>query len=427
MNNKYEGCCVFEGAYDIVHVQLKKVLMILRKEKEDNERARTAPVVSKPEAKRPSDDVMKKLSKREKEIEELKQILAEKEAECDTINGNMQSVSQSLQQANHELQSVRDEHAVAVETAKKTLSDLRQTKSSLDELKRKYQKVTKELKEEKQALITENAQLTQRQDELQVAAGQTAQLKKQLAQARERVSSIAHEYEDRLREQETSHKNAIQEITATWQAKVSEVVASRDADVAAASRDATATAEEGQNGLISRLQEELHLEKEENVDLLQTVKSLQDKLKVAQEVVREGTSRIILLIPTLCFETSHAAELAKKEAQLNAEHAQDMCSRAEEAAEACESQARKCKDETIVLEEKLQLIDNALKLRGISIEFLLKKNATTGGNNNHDGDETSGTATLSSSIKKDTMKASLKKHKQTPEVTPSTETRSRRK
>ncbi|ETW00702.1 hypothetical protein, variant [Aphanomyces invadans] len=382
--------------------------MILRKEKEDNERARTAPVVSKPEAKRPSDDVMKKLSKREKEIEELKQILAEKEAECDTINGNMQSVSQSLQQANHELQSVRDEHAVAVETAKKTLSDLRQTKSSLDELKRKYQKVTKELKEEKQALITENAQLTQRQDELQVAAGQTAQLKKQLAQARERVSSIAHEYEDRLREQETSHKNAIQEITATWQAKVSEVVASRDADVAAASRDATATAEEGQNGLISRLQEELHLEKEENVDLLQTVKSLQDKLKVAQEVVRE-------------------AELAKKEAQLNAEHAQDMCSRAEEAAEACESQARKCKDETIVMEEKLQLIDNALKLRGISIEFLLKKNATSGGNNNHDGDETSGTATLSSSIKKDTMKASLKKHKQTPEVTPSTETRSRRK
>ncbi|KAF0702869.1 hypothetical protein AaE_015663, partial [Aphanomyces astaci] len=219
--------------------ELKKELMILRKEKEDSERATTAPVVSKPDTKRAlSDDSVKKLAKRDKEIEALKEALAQKDVENNALQGTMQTISQRLEQASQDVQRLSDENAVAVETAKKTLTDLRQAKSSLDELKRKHQKAAKDWKDERHALVAENAQLTQRQDELQSAAGQSAQLKKQLAQARDRLTSIAHEYEERQLEREATHDATVKGINQSWQTKLDAVVAASVCDVAAASRDA---------------------------------------------------------------------------------------------------------------------------------------------------------------------------------------------
>ncbi|RHY63926.1 hypothetical protein DYB30_001477 [Aphanomyces astaci] len=374
--------------------------MILRKEKEDSERATTAPVVSKPDTKRAlSDDSVKKLAKRDKEIEALREALAQKDVENNALQGTMQTMSQRLEQASQDVQRLSDENAVAVETAKKTLTDLRQAKSSLDELKRKHQKAAKDWKDERHALVAENAQLTQRQDELQSAAGQSAQLKKQLAQARGRLTSIAHEYEERQLEREATHDATVKGMNQSWQTKLDAVVAASVCDVAAASRDAKAAADATHAAVIGRLHEELHLEKEENVDLLQTVKSLQDKLVVLQDVARE-------------------AELAKQQALVDAQQARDMCTTAEDAADACESHARKYKEEGAAMEEQLHLIDTALKLRGISIDFLLKK--ANGNNNNNNCDEVA--------IKKDKGSWKLKSSK--PEGTPSpdsTTTRSKRK
>ncbi|RHY89562.1 hypothetical protein DYB37_006210 [Aphanomyces astaci] len=362
--------------------------MILRKEKEDSERATTAPVVSKPDTKRAlSDDSVKKLAKRDKEIEVLKEALAQKDVENNALQGTMQTMSQRLEQASQDLERL---------VTKKTLTDLRQAKSSLDELKRKHQKAAKDWKDERHALVAENAQLTQRQDELQSAAGQSAQLKKQLAQTRDRLTSIAHEYEERQLEREATHDATVKGINQSWQTKLDAVMAASVCDVAAASRDAKAAADATHAAVIGRLHEELHLEKEENVDLLQTVKSLQDKLVVLQDVARE-------------------AELAKQQALVDAQQARDMCTTAEDAADACESHARKYKEEGAAMEEQLHLIDNALKLRGISIDFLLKK--ANGNNNNNNCDEVA--------IKKDKGSWKLKSSK--PPSPDSTTTRSKRK
>ncbi|KAF0682551.1 Aste57867_25349 [Aphanomyces stellatus] len=372
-------------------MQLKKELMILRKEKEDGERARSAPTTSKPE-KKPSDDVLKKLAKRDKEVDSLKQVIADNETTCDVLQGEKLAMARRLEQNEQELQSLREEHAGALETAKKAAMDLRQTKLSYDELKRKYQKVTKELKDEKSTLATENAQLVQRQDELQAASTNTAQLKKQLAQARERLSSIVHEFEERQREKEKAHAATVESLEASWRVKLEESSAKRDVDITAQVQRAKEAIEATQASKVTRLAEELHLEKEENVDLLQTVKSLQDKLKVLTDVVRE-------------------AELAKKEATADAAHAHELCAKAEEAADACESQARKYKGEWAALDEKVHLIDNALKLRGISVEFLLKKS----GNNNHDDDGSSLVGPSAVSIKKDKAPSVRKLQKAAPE------------
>ncbi|OQR82059.1 hypothetical protein THRCLA_23249 [Thraustotheca clavata] len=391
--------------------ELKKELMLMRKEKaewrfvvdlvcQSNEIASSQRTTEAPpkSVKHSSDDLLKKLNRREKDIEQLNQTLLDKDAAIE--GGNQQQLQLQTQldkatSASIELQRQLDE---ANESNKKTIMELRQQKLASEEARKKYQKNIKDLKDEKQQLVAENTQLTQRLEDSTSANAQTNQLKKQLQQARERLSTVVQEQDIRMQQLSGNHSLAVQELTKEHEEelknqaqKLNEKYENDIQEKVQATSMLSQIEKEKEQvraDALRRLQEELKIEKEENVDLLQTVKSLQDKLRLVSEMLCE-------------------ADRAKAEAEAEKERVMTMSSKLEHAADVCEAQAQKYKEEWIALEEKLAVVDAALRRRGISMEFLLKKKPS--GNNNTEGDEEVAKSTKP-------LKKEIKKKSQEPEL-----------
>ncbi|KDO23472.1 hypothetical protein SPRG_11395 [Saprolegnia parasitica CBS 223.65] len=348
--------------------------MLMRKEKEDlTDRARAAEPAPK-SVKQPSDDLLKKLARREKELEQCKQLLRDKDAAADEVQTQVQQLQTTLERTTTTTSALQQQLDEATDSAKKAGIELRQLKLSTDDTKKKYQRSIKELKDEKAALSSENAQLAQRLDDATTANAQTLALKKQLTQARDRLASIVADHDARVAQITSAHAAALQELHAQHAqalAQQRDDLASAHAQELQAKLQATTMVSQIEKerdqvraDALRRLQDELKIEKEENVDLLQTVKSLQDKLRLVAELHRD-------------------AERAKAAAEVEKEKALAWSAKAEDAADACEAQANKFKDECVVLEEKLSVVDAALRRRGISMDFLLKKKTA----NNNDDDE----------------------------------------
>jgi hypothetical protein len=83
------------------------------------------------------------------------------------------------------------------------------------------------------------------------------------------------------------------------------------------------------------------------------------------------------------------AEMATEEAFQHAQDAKERRKQAERAADAVESQAMKFKTECAHLSHQVASIDEALKTKGISLDYLLKRNkpVTTHPNNNDQEDQ----------------------------------------
>ncbi|OQR93578.1 hypothetical protein ACHHYP_02435 [Achlya hypogyna] len=334
--------------------ELKKELMIMRREKEELlDRTKVTEVTAPKSVRQPTDDLLKKLARRDKEIELCKQSLIEKEAAAEASAAQVQQLQTLLERAGVTSAALQQQADEAMDAAKKAAIELRQLKLSSDETKKKLQKSIKELKEEKQTLVAENAQLTQRLDEAASANAQTSQLKKQLQQARERLATIVADHDARVGQLAASHAAAMQELSAAHDREISrqlQAQAASHANELAEKLEATSMVsqiekekEQVRADAHRRLQEELQIEKEENVDLLQHEKD--------------------------------AAVAAKAKAE-------EWSAKAEKAADACEAQALKFKEEWMALDEKLAVVDGALRRRGISMDFLLKKKPVPSSNNN---------------------------------------------
>lgn len=242
--------------------------------------------------------------------------------------------------------------------------ELKKLRVVSEETKRKYQKMVKEKKEDLAKSLQENEQLARCKETLERQLELLPQLKKQLQYAKDKSSGVADDWHKKLElrdqaflRQDDENKKQVVEL----QAAISSL---QDENEQLRGQLDTLTSQVYENEQRFDAKQRKHVEKFEN--LVTTTKALQEKLVRALDELSEAQQTAQIAQETLVQESK-------------------LRQMADDAADAVE--ARALKIETQLEQSTLQLekLENALKTRGITFDFLLKPTSGSSSNNNSNG------------------------------------------
>ncbi|KAL7694434.1 hypothetical protein Plhal304r1_c001g0000221 [Plasmopara halstedii] len=336
--------------------ELKKELVVLRQEKEDlkmvaRKQALLAASGNKEVPRGGNAGPNNKFVRGDQEHQKAV-VLKLKQQVQDLITKNT-----DLETDNNKMQQQIFEYVNSADLEKRTreiisLSDeLKKSKLVVNETKRKCQKLLREKEEELQRAIQENAQLTCCTRTLQSQLASLPQLKKQLEHAKERRNDAAEVWRKKLelrdeaflRAEEVSKQNLIKS-------------AAQVAGVTDEKEHLQARLEELERKFYDvnvSHQTELSLTTHCRRELESTIKQLQQKLLAAE---------------TATYEAERATVVARETQRQETRFRQ----LAEDAADAVEIRAEKAERDLAHAQMQLEHLEEALKARGITFEYLLK-------------------------------------------------------
>ncbi|KAF4316265.1 hypothetical protein G195_009867 [Phytophthora kernoviae 00238/432] len=341
--------------------ELKKELVLLRQEKEKLRVAAHKNAVSPPPAsggKATSRCGQTTPTQNSNKAAELKlkrqiQLLTARNTELDTaIQELQQQVSELESQKTAALAQSTADVAERGQEIVALQSELRKAKLAADETKRKCQKLVKEKKEEAQRALQENEQLERCTKTLQSQLALLPQLKRQLEHAKEKRADVAEVWQKKLEQRD--------------QAFLREEEASKR-------KLAESTAQ------VEQLSEEKH-------DLLERLKELESKLhgidnnhktELRHEALRfdelEAATKQLreeLLAAQFVSEEAERAEVVARETQAQETRLRQL---AEDAADAVEARAENAERDLVQARAQLGRLEDALKARGVTLDYLLKQ------------------------------------------------------
>ncbi|KAG2502975.1 hypothetical protein BBO99_00009658, partial [Phytophthora kernoviae] len=341
--------------------ELKKELVLLRQEKEELRVAAHKNAVSPPPAsggKATSHCGQTTPTQNSNKAAELKlkrqiQLLTARNTELDTaIQELQQQVSELESQKTAALAQSTADVAERGQEIVALQSELRKAKLAADETKRKCQKLVKEKKEEAQRALQENEQLERCTKTLQSQLALLPQLKRQLEHAKEKRADVAEVWQKKLEQRD--------------QAFLREEEASKR-------KLAESTAQ------VEQLSEEKH-------DLLERLKELESKLhgidnnhktELRHEALRfdelEAATKQLreeLLAAQFVSEEAERAEVVARETQAQETRLRQL---AEDAADAVEARAENAERDLVQARAQLGRLEDALKARGVTLDYLLKQ------------------------------------------------------
>lgn len=290
-----------------------------------------------------------KLSEENAQLLERSQELERQVASLEQQNETAVSIAE---ESSGELKSTRRELALAQDESKKA-------KSATEELKRKYQKMLKEKKDEVQRALQENEQLSRCAETLEKQLEVLPQLKKQLQLAKDKSAGVSDEWQ---RKMEQRNEAFLQQEDANKQKLVA------------------AAAE------VSQLLEKKQTLQEHIDELRERLAASEAELEAESRASSERITKLEVAVQRLQEKRLAAEEVAKEaeQARAIAEETQAQETRlrqlAEDAADAVEIRAEKSEQQLEQMKTRLTQLENALKARGITFDYLLKAGAASDNN-----------------------------------------------
>ncbi|RLN95373.1 hypothetical protein BBJ28_00024026, partial [Nothophytophthora sp. Chile5] len=347
--------------------ELKKELVLLRQEKEQLRAAAQKNVVSTPGSGRTSarpkeagastatSDVSVTSSNKAVELklkQQIRNLTAEKSELESSAQELQQEVSQLEQQEKATIAQATADLAEKQQEVSALQDELKKLKQEADETKRKCQKMLRDKREETQRALQENEQLARCTKTLQSQLALLPQLKKQLEHANEKRVGAAEGWQKKLEQRDQAF---LREEAASKRKE-----AERIAQISQLQEEKHELQErlEGLElklrGIDGEQQASLRHEGQRFEELAVATKRLQEELSVARDAATEA----------------ERAQGVAKETQLQETRLRQL---AEDAADAVEVRAEKAEQELARARTQLERLEEALKTRGVTLDYLLKQ------------------------------------------------------
>lgn len=335
--------------------EVKKELVLLRQENEELRKLKTSPSTT---------------SLDESVLAAHKAAVKKLQHQIDKLDAERAAGDQRAQGLEDELAELQCERDDLTQQLKAALSaherervalegELKKVHSTMDETKRKYQKLIREKKEEVQRALQENEQLAKCTETLQRQLELLPQLKKQLQNAKDRMSGSSDDWQKKLDAREQAFLSQAQDNKQQLEEKEREIERLQRI---------TEELQDHVNAVESRAQEieesytaKLEREGDRLQELISLTTRLQSKLDTALDAAKDAERA-----------KASAEETMKQEIYLR-ETAQD-------AADAVEARAEKLDQQLETACRQLEQVEKALKTRGITFDYLLKHERSSNNN-----------------------------------------------
>jgi DNA repair exonuclease SbcCD ATPase subunit len=352
--------------------ELKKELMLMRQEKEELKKALAEQKQSEDRLKFDLMNATRKKSDDKKVLKEMEKLQVQTQENEEKHLQLEQEMKFLLARANEKLDEKQRRVDQLEKKALQNQEEIIELKKTIEELKRKSCKTINEKQAELQKHLYENEQLSKHVGSLQDELDEVQQAMKVLEKQKEKSIHAMEELTERIQK---SHKEELDKMMDKCATMAQEVKAGKEekAQIVKELKDA----EDEIDHVNTKLKDFKRQQEDKYEQLVDTTKSLQEKLLIAVEAKEEAIQEAEDAKCNL-KEQVHLRSAVEKQAQRSELHAQNL------------------QRDLDGLRENMIKIEKALNSRGITMDFLLED--PRGLNNTSKGEEKN-TITRKSSIK----------------------------
>ncbi|KAE9019523.1 hypothetical protein PR003_g14287 [Phytophthora rubi] len=339
--------------------ELKKELVLLRQEKEElRAAAQKSPGFSGRESSRyglKDTQAGKQSSNKAVELK-LKQQIQTLTARNKEIEASMNELQQQVSELESQNATITDQAAAVLAEKDQEIANLheglKKSKLAVDETKRKCHKMLKEKREEMGRALQENEQLACNAKTLQGQLAVLPQLKRQLEHAKEKRADVAEVWQKKLEQRDQAFLR--EEEASKQKLAESAALVTKLTDEKLELQDKLDALELKLRQIDSNHKRGFSQESRRMEELETSVNQLKEKLVEAATAVQDAERAEVV-----------ARETQKQETQLR--------QLAEDAADAVEIRAEKAERDLAQARTQLDRLEEALKARGVTLDYLLKQ------------------------------------------------------